>query len=72
MEHRARLEPSFYLVKDADAPVTLDGAAFEFEKWLREYAAVLSAADRRRMKAFSAKLNAAAVAAINSEIADNA
>ena len=70
MEHPARRDPSFYLVKDIDAPATLDGAAHEFERWLREYAPLLGAADRRRMKDFSAKLNAAAVAAINAEITD--
>jgi hypothetical protein len=70
MEHPARRDPCLYLVKDVDAPVTLDGAAHELERWMHAYAPLLSALDRRRMKAFSEKLNAAAVAAINAEIAD--
>lgn len=70
MEHPARRDPSFYLVKDIDAPVTLDGAAHELERWMHEYAPLLSMSDLRRMKDYSAKLNAASVAAINAEIAD--
>ena len=70
MEHPARRDPCLYLVKDIDAPVTLDGAAHELERWMNEYAPLLSTSDRKRMTAFSAKLNAAAVAAINAEIAD--